>query len=145
VYPAAMRALIKLLGPERTVVITDALAGASLNGASFEFAGQHVHVAHGAAHLEDGTITGSVLTMDQALRNMLAMTQVSLQDAVRMLTFNPARAAQVTDRKGCLEVGYDADLVLLDQSMHVQATFCRGEVAFATKEWKERLAVLSGQ
>ena len=139
VYPAAMRALIKLLGPERTVVITDALAGASLPGATFDFAGQHVHVAHGAAHLEDGTITGSVLTMDQALRNMVSMTGVSLQQAVRMLTFNPARSAQVGQRKGCLEIGYDADVTIFDQSMQLQATICRGEVAFATDEWRTRL------
>ncbi len=143
VYPAAMHALVKLLGPERTVVITDALAGASLPGGTFEFAGQHVHVAHGAAHLEDGTITGSVLTMDQALRNVISMTGVSLQQGVGMLTYNPARSAQVAQRKGCLEIGYDADLALFDQGMNLQATLCRGEVAFATDEWRERLALLS--
>lgn len=139
VHPAAMRALVKMLGPERTVIITDALAGAGLSDATFEFAGQPAHVVHGAAHLDDGTITGSVLTMDQALRNILLMTGVSLPQAAGMLAFNPARSAQVAQRKGCLQAGYDADLTIFDQSMTLQATICRGKVAYATAEWRERL------
>ncbi len=142
VHPAVMSALVKLLGPERTIVITDALAGAGVPNATFEFAGQAAHVIHGAAHLDDGTITGSVLTMDQALRNILHMTGVSLQKAVGMLTLNPALSAQVSQRKGRLEIGYDADLAIFDQSMNLQATLCRGEVAFATAEWRERLSAL---
>ncbi|MBV9256707.1 MAG: N-acetylglucosamine-6-phosphate deacetylase [Ktedonobacteraceae bacterium] len=142
VHPAAMSALVKLLGPKRTVVITDALAGAGLSDATFEFAGQPAHVIHGAAHLADGTITGSVLTMDQALRNVLLMTGVSLQQAVGMLTLNPARSAQAAQCKGLLKIGYDADLAIFDQSMTLQATLCRGKVAFATDAWRERLSSL---
>lgn len=142
VHPAAMHALVKMLGPERTVVITDALAGAGLEDATFEFAGQPAHVVHGAAHLEDGTITGSVLSMDQAIRNILSMTGVTLPQAAGMLTFNPARSAQVAGRKGCLQAGYDADLTIFDQSMTLQATICRGKVAYATKEWRDRLSMV---
>lgn len=142
VHPAAMHALVNMLGPQRTVVITDALAGAGLSDAIFEFAGQPAHVIHGAAHLEDGTITGSVLTMDQALRNILLMTGVSLSQAAGMLAFNPARSAQAAQRKGCLQAGYDADLTIFDQSMTLQATICRGELAYATNEWRDRLSVI---
>jgi N-acetylglucosamine-6-phosphate deacetylase len=140
VHPAAMNALLKLLGPERTIVITDALAGAGVPDANFDFAGQDAHVIRGAARLADGTITGSILTMDQALRNVLSMTDVSLSQAIGMLTLNPARAAQVSHRKGCLQVGYDADLAIFDPSLALQATICRGAVAFATQEWRERFA-----
>jgi N-acetylglucosamine-6-phosphate deacetylase len=142
VHPAAMNALVRMLGPERTVVITDALAGAGLTDATFDFAGQPAHVIHGAAHLDDGTITGSVLTMDQALRNILLMTGVSLQQATAMLTFNPACSIRVSQRKGSLQAGYDADLTIFDQSVTLQATLCRGEVAYATDEWRGRLSGL---
>ena len=142
VHPAAMNALVRMLGPERIVVITDALAGAGLSDATFEFAGQPAHVIHGAAHLDDGTITGSVLTMDQALRNVLLMTGSSLSQAAGMLTFNPARSARMSQRKGCLQADYDADLTIFDQSMSLQATLCRGEVAYATDEWRDRLSSL---
>ncbi|HVB73503.1 MAG TPA: N-acetylglucosamine-6-phosphate deacetylase [Ktedonobacteraceae bacterium] len=144
VHPAAMSALVKLLGPERTIVITDALAGAGMPDATFDFAGQPAQVIHGAAHLADGTITGSVLTMDQALRNILLMTDVSLQQAVGMLTLNPAHAVRVSQRKGRLEVGYDADLAIFDRSsMTLQATLCRGQIAYATDEWRDRLALVT--
>lgn len=143
VHPAAMDALVKLLGAERTIVITDALAAAGVPNVDFDFAGQPARVVRGAARLSDGTITGSVLTMDQALRNVLQMTEVSLQQSVGMLTLNPAHAAQVSHRKGRLQVGYDADLLIFNHSLALQATICRGAVAFATKEWRERLSALS--
>ena len=142
VHPAAMYALVKLLGPERIIVITDALAGAGATEATFDFAGQPAKVIRGAARLTDGTLTGSVLTMDQALRNMLLMTDVTLQQAVGMLTLNPALAAQVSHRKGRLQTGYDADVLIFDQSLALQATICKGAIAFATDEWRERLSAL---
>jgi N-acetylglucosamine-6-phosphate deacetylase len=142
VHPAAVNALVKLLGPERTILITDALAAAGVPEASFDFAGQPAQVIRGAARLADGTITGSILTMDQALRNVLEMTEVTLPQAVGMLTLNPARAAQVSHRKGRLQAGYDADLLILDSSLTLQATICCGTVAFASNEWRERLAAL---
>jgi N-acetylglucosamine-6-phosphate deacetylase len=142
VHPAMMRLMVKLLGPARTIVITDALAGAGMPDAAFEFAGQQARVVHGVARLADGTITGSVLTMEQALRNVLEMTGVSLQDAVGMLTRNPGRAAGAAERKGRLAAGYDADLALFDNALTLQATICRGQLAYATQEWRDRLAVI---
>ena len=142
VHPAAMNALVKMLGPERIIVITDALAAAGVPETTFDFAGQPAKVIRGAARLSDGTITGSVLTMDQALRNVLQMTEVSLQQAVGMLTLNPAHAAQVSHRKGRLQIGYDADVLIFDQSLVLQGTICRGAVAFATGDWRERLSAL---
>ena len=142
VHPAVIEMLVRMLGPERLIVITDAQAIAGLhdNGGAFEFAGQQAHVVDGAACLADGTLAGSVLTMHQALRNMLAMTHVSLQEAVRMLTLNPAQAAGHAARKGMLRAGYDADLLIFDTSLILQATLCRGQIAFASEDWKQRFA-----
>ena len=139
VHPAAMEALVKLLGPQRVIVITDALAAAGMTTGTFDFAGQSAQVVSGVARLADGTITGSVLTMDQALRNMLSMTHVSLQEAVGMLTLNPARAVGVTERKGRLQAGYDADLLIFDSALMLQATICRGTLAYATGAWHQQL------
>ncbi|HEX7737057.1 MAG TPA: N-acetylglucosamine-6-phosphate deacetylase [Ktedonobacteraceae bacterium] len=140
VHPEVMRLLVKMLGAQRIVVITDAQAAAGLeNGAQFEFAGQTAEVICGAAYLSDGTLTGSVLTMRQALSNMLEMAHVSLSDAVCMLTLNPARAAQVDSRKGLLQAGYDADLLVFDSALNLQATICRGQVAYANSAWSTLL------
>jgi N-acetylglucosamine-6-phosphate deacetylase len=140
VHPEIMRLLVKVLGPQRTIVITDALAAAGLPaGATFEFAGQMAEVICGAAHLADGTLTGSVLTMCQALCNMLEITRVSLSEAVGMLTLNPARAAHVDTRKGLLLPGYDADLLVFDRALNLQATICQGQLAYAAPAWNELL------
>jgi len=133
-----MEALVKLLGPQRVIVITDALAAAGMSTGTFDFAGQPAQVVAGVARLADGTITGSVLTMDQALRNMLSMTHVSLQEAVAMLTLNPARAAGVTERKGRLQAGYDADLLIFDSALTLQSTICRGTLTYATEAWRQQ-------
>ncbi len=142
VHPAMMNIIVKSLGPQRTIVITDALSAAGIPDGSFTFAGQVAQVVRGVARLSDGTITGSVLTMDQALRNILQMTGVSLQEAVGMLTLNPARAAHVAERKGRLQAGCDADLVILDRALALQATLSQGTVVFATDVWRERLSAL---
>jgi N-acetylglucosamine-6-phosphate deacetylase len=142
VHPALMHILVKFLSPERTIIITDAQGCAGMHGGTFEFAGQRVHVTDGAARLDDETLAGSVLTMDLALRNMLKFTGVSLSEAVRMQTLNPAESAKVADRKGRLQVGYDADLVIMDRDLNLQATICRGAVTFATDQWRERVALL---
>jgi len=134
-----MSVLVKLLGPQRTIVITDALAMAGVPEGVFDFAGQRAQVICGAARLADGTLSGSVLTMDQALRNLLQMTEASLPEAVGMLTLNPAQSIKFAERKGRLHSGYDADLLIFDKSLTLQATLCRGTLAFATDAWRERL------
>ncbi|BCL81711.1 N-acetylglucosamine-6-phosphate deacetylase [Ktedonobacteria bacterium brp13] len=139
VHPAMMDMFVRLLTPQRTVVVTDALAGAGLTEATFEFAGQEAHVICGAARLNDGTLTGSVLTLDKALHNMLEMTHCSLSDISAMLSYNPACSVHLADRKGSLQVGHDADLVIYDRNLQLQATICRGEFAYASEEWRSHI------
>jgi N-acetylglucosamine-6-phosphate deacetylase len=129
-----MRVLIRALGPERTVIVTDALACAGLRDAAFSFGGQQARVVDGVAKLADGTLTGSVLTMDRALALLTRELGLALPAAVGMLTRNPARAARVGERKGAL----DADLLIFDADLRLQATFCRGALAYATPAWQER-------
>jgi N-acetylglucosamine-6-phosphate deacetylase len=142
VHPAMVNVLVKLLGADRAIMITDALAAAGKGDADFEFAGQPARVVQGVARLADGTITGSVLTLDAALRNVARMTAIPLPAAVGTLTRNPARSIRVDERKGLLHAGFDADLVILDADLTVQATICRGAVAYATDEWRERLGAV---
>jgi N-acetylglucosamine-6-phosphate deacetylase len=142
VHPAAMRIMLRALGPERTIIVTDALSCAGLPDAIFTFAGQTARVIDGVARLADGTITGSVLTMDQALRNLVELVGVPLHQAVGMLTRNPARSASAAQRKGRLLPGYDADLLIFDAALQLQATICRGALAWATPEWRARFDAL---
>jgi N-acetylglucosamine-6-phosphate deacetylase len=142
VHPAALRVMLRALGPERAIVVTDALSCAGLPDAEFTFGGQPARVIDGVARLSDGTITGSVLTMSQALRNLVELVDVPLHQAVGMLTLNPARSAGAAERKGRLQPGYDADLLIFDRDLQLQATICRGKLAFAAGAWRDRLAAL---
>lgn len=142
VHPAAMRALVRALTPERTVVVTDALSAAGRTEGEFTFAGQPARIEGGVARLADGSITGSVLTMDQALRNLVAMTGVGLPDAVRMLALNPARSIGADGRKGAVQAGFDADLLIFDSTLALLAAICRGRPAWVRPDQRDRFTPL---
>lgn len=130
VEPAVLRMAYRLLGPGRTVIVTDNLELAGLPAAHAEFAGEPVTVHGASARKADGTIVGSVATYDVHFRNAIDHLGLDLPTAFRLSGANPARVAGVAQRKGHLEPGYDADIVLLAPDLHVVATVCRGELAY---------------
>lgn len=117
-----------ILGPERLVVVTDNLEMAGSGRTTGEFGRQKVVVEGDKAVREDGTIVGSVATYDRHFRNAVRELGLSLPDAFRACSLNPARVAGVAGRKGSIEVGKDADLVLLDNGLQVVGTVCGGAV-----------------
>ncbi|PKP55156.1 N-acetylglucosamine-6-phosphate deacetylase, partial [Candidatus Atribacteria bacterium HGW-Atribacteria-1] len=88
----------------------------------------------GQARLKDGTLAGSVLTMDKAVRNLVSKVGVSLTEAVQMATFIPAKCLGVEDRKGSLEPGKDADIVILNKKLEVELTMIAGEVVYKREQ-----------
>lgn len=130
VAPEPLRMAYRLLGPERAVVVTDNLHLAGAEATSGSFAGEEVVVSGAKAAKADGTIVGSVATMDAHFRNAMHFLGIDTATAFRLCSANPARVAGVGNRKGRLELGFDADLVVLDEHLEVRATVCRGEVAF---------------
>ena len=81
-------------------------------------------------HFPDGTIAGSCLTMDRAVRNFWRCTGLPLWQVVAMASIHPANAIGVADRKGSLEAGKDADIAIADADFNVRMTFVRGECAY---------------
>ncbi len=130
VDPAPLRMAYRVLGPSRTVVVTDNLHLAGMEAASGRFAGEEVTVTGAKAAKADGTIVGSVATMDTHFRNTLEFLGVDVTTAFRLCSTNPAGVAGASGRKGQIEPGFDADMVLLDSELRVRLTVCRGEVAF---------------
>lgn len=129
VAPDLLRLAYRTLGPGRMVVVTDNLHLAGGGAVSGSFAGETVTV-NGAARKADGTLVGSVATMDQHFRNVVDFLRVDLPTAFRLCATNPARVAGASSRKGRLERGFDADLVLLDVDLNVSATVCRGQLVY---------------
>ena len=110
--------------PERLHLITDGIRACGLSGGKTELGGQEVTVMDGAARLVDGTLAGSVLTLDQALRNAVGVG-LELPRISRLLSATPARYMGLTDR-GTLEVGKRADLVVLDEALQVAEVYVAG-------------------
>ena len=126
-HPGAVRLLIKTKGPDRVVAITDSIMAAGLPDGSYHLGVNQVVVEDGDAKLADtGVRAGSTLTQDAALRNLLAFTGLTMEELLPALTENPAKLIGVFDRKGSIDDGKDADLVLLDGENQVSAVFCRG-------------------
>ena len=130
VHPGAMALLLRAKGSQRTILVTDGVAPAGLGPGTYSLAGRQVEVMGGMATLADGTLAGSVATMDQLVRNLVRLGLASLQDALRMASLNPAAALGLEGGKGRIARGFDADLVALDEGLEVAMTFVGGELAF---------------
>ena len=126
-----LRLIYKTIGPERIILITDSMRAKGLPDGVYTLAGQDVMVTGRKATLNDGTLAGSVLKMDEAVRMMRKVGNCDLLDLLRMSSSNAAMRLGVFDRKGSIEVGKDADLVLMDADLYVQATICRGKVSYS--------------
>lgn len=131
VHPAAMNLLYRAKGPDKVILITDAVRGAGLaEGTSYDQDGRPVVVRDGAAYLPGDTLAGSTLTMERALKNFIAAANAPLEIVWPATSRNAARQLGLADRKGALAPGMDADLVLLDDALNVRLTVVGGEVVF---------------
>jgi len=129
VHPAVTRLVWRSKGVSGISLVTDAMAALGQPPGVYNIGDQQVHVTPIAARLASGTLAGSILSMDQAIRNMLAFTGCSVGDAVRMASTTPADVLGLS-HKGRLEAGADADIVVLDAQLQVQQTLIGGEIVF---------------
>lgn len=130
VHPGAMKVLLRCLGTDRVVLITDAMAGAGLADGMYELVGHAVTVKDGRATLADGTIAGSTATLNQCVRNVHQTVDVPLAEAVKMASLNPARAMGFADRLGSIGVGKDASLAVIDEQVNAYLTMVKGEIVY---------------
>ncbi|PKO22559.1 MAG: N-acetylglucosamine-6-phosphate deacetylase [Chloroflexi bacterium HGW-Chloroflexi-1] len=134
IHPAIVKVLARAKGPGRLALITDAIRAAGMPDGIYDLGGQAVTVKDGEARLSTGGLAGSTLTMDRAVRNVMNAAGLSLSEALTMATITPAHSIGVADRKGSLEPGKDADLILLDAELQVTLTMVRGKVVYQAEE-----------
>lgn len=130
VHPAAMNVLARCKGVDRTILITDAMRAAGLPTGKYDLGGQLVTVKDGQCRLHDGTLAGSVLTMEQALTNLMAASGWTLAEAWPTSSRSAATALGRENELSNITAGYLADLVILDQSLQVSATIVGGDVVW---------------
>ena len=129
-HPHIVRLALRTKGRDGAALITDAFSATGLPEGEHTLGPHRVFVKGPVAALEDGTLAGSILTMDRAVGNAMAFAEVGLIDAVRMASLVPARVAGCAERKGSLEPGKDADVTLLDPDFRCRATWVGGRRAY---------------
>ncbi|MBE3563867.1 MAG: N-acetylglucosamine-6-phosphate deacetylase [Hydrogenibacillus schlegelii] len=127
VHPALFRLVFRAKGTEQVVLITDGIRAKGRPDGVYELGGREVTVRCGRATLSDGTLAGSVLRMNEALKH-LVNAGIPLAAAVRAATLNPARALGLDGERGALLPGRLADVVLLDASFAVRMVWVRGRL-----------------
>ena len=125
VEEAAMRLLLQAKGAGRVILISDGLSATGMPDGKYMLGGLEVTVSGGVCRNSEGKLAGSTLTLDRALRNVIALG-IPFMDAVRMLTANPAKLLGIEFKKGALRAGADADIVLLDENLQVTNVWTRG-------------------
>ena len=130
-HPAVVRLIYRLKGWQRVCLVTDAMAGLGMAPGRYELAGQAVIVDEKSARLADrDTLAGSILTLNDALRNMVEFSGCPPHEAVNMATLNPARLLGIADQKGCLQAGFDADIAVFSPDFEPLLTIVGGAVVF---------------
>lgn len=110
-HPATVKLVIRTKGIDKVILISDLIKGRQ-------------------ARLENGHLAGSLLSLNQAVKNVMEFADVNLTDAVKMATLNPAKLLGIQNRKGSLEVGKDADIAIFDETFKVRATIVKGKEIF---------------
>ena len=125
VEEAAMKLLLMAKGSAHVTLVSDGLSATGMPDGKYTLGGFEVTVSGGVCRNAEGVLAGSTLTLDRALRNIVALG-ISLPDAVRMLTLNPATLLGIEFKKGSLRAGADADILLLDDGLRVTTVWARG-------------------
>ena len=130
VHPATVRLAWEAKKPDHFVLATDAMAALGMGHGTYQLGSVRVNVGDIGPRNDDGALAGSVLSLDEAVRNLVAFTSCEQLEAVSAATANPSRLLGDPQR-GRIEVGRRSDLTLLDTELKVKATIVGGRVAFA--------------
>ena len=131
----ALRLLVRAKGASRILLVTDGVSATGMDPGRYRLGEMEILVEDDplagfpTCRNAEGKLAGSVLTQDRAVQNMVAFTGVTLCEAVRMASLNPAQLLGLEHRKGCLQPGADADLVVLEPNGMVAGVMARGAAA----------------
>lgn len=131
VHPAMVKLAVRAKGISRIILITDSIRGTGLDDGNYDYYGQKFTVKDGVARTPEGGLSGSTLMLDQALRNMIKFTGMSLNEVLPMATLVPAEAMGWSERRGVLKPGADADVIILNDDLIVEKTFVLGKEVFS--------------
>lgn len=127
----ALKIVLRCKPKDKIILITDSIAFKGRSGdGSFEADGRTISVKDGKVTLSDGTIAGSILPMNIAVKNMIEKVGTPFLDAVNFASLNPARSLGIDGERGSIGIGKNADLVVVDGNINVICTVCNGRIAY---------------
>ena len=131
VHPAMIKLAVRAKGISRIILITDSIRGTGLPDGDYDYYEQKFTVTNRIACTPEGRLSGSTLTLDQALRNMIKFTGMPLNEVLPMATSVPAEAMGWSGQLGALKPGADADVIILNDDLIVEKTFVLGKEVFS--------------
>jgi N-acetylglucosamine-6-phosphate deacetylase len=130
VHPSAVKIAFEQKTREKLLLISDGMRAIGMGDGTFELGGQKVNVHRCIARLDDGNLAGSTLTLNRAVQNMIQTVGTSIVDAVYMASTAPAKKLGIDIAKGSLEIGKDADIVVLSDNFDVNLTMIQGQLVY---------------
>lgn len=131
VHPAMVEIAWRAKGADNLILVTDAMAALGMPAGKFRLAESDVIVDERSARLPNGTLAGSILTLENAVRNLQTFTRCTLNQALACCSLNPAKLLGL-HTKGRLAAGMDADLVVLDPDGHAVGSIVMGEICYSS-------------
>jgi N-acetylglucosamine-6-phosphate deacetylase len=130
IHPSVVRLAYSLLGSDRFVTITDGMQALGLPDGRYVYNNIEYEARNGAARYADGTLIGTALGLNRMLARLIDFTGCSPTEALHTAARNAARVLGLDAKKGSIEVGRDADLVVLEEDLSVYATIVNGQVVY---------------
>jgi N-acetylglucosamine-6-phosphate deacetylase len=130
IHPAVFKILLNAKGKDKMILITDSMRAGSMSEGNWELGGQQVVVDHNSARLTDGTLAGSILTLNKAVFNILKYTDLEIYEAVALASLNPAKLIHMDNSKGSIKIGKDADLIVFDEELNVDMSIAEGKTIY---------------
>ncbi len=132
VNPVIMELIYRTKGKNNIIIITDSLSVSGLSPGKHEIGVSKLILEKDSnvARLEDGSLAGSVIPINMAIKTFFDNTSATINEVIQMASYNPAKSLGISYRKGSIEVGKDADLVAFDESFKINKVFIRGKLAF---------------
>ncbi len=125
--PVILDMVSKIKDSDQIILVTDSMRANGLKDGTYSLGGQKVILKDGEARIETGSLAGSTLTLDRAVKNMYNSTDLELYTVFKMATINPARLVGIDHYKGLIKENYDADLTLLNKDLEVEKVYIKGE------------------
>lgn len=126
----AIQLLYKNKPKDKLILITDSMEAKFLDDGNYSLGGQPVIVKNGTARLENDTLAGSILHMNDAIRNLKNVCNLSLEEAIDKATINPAKNLKIDNIKGSINIGKDADFIIIDKDLNIYRTYVNGKLVY---------------